>query len=217
TSTAGTVNGGLLTFVVAGVGSPAAPAPVSGGSATVPFLVPGGTHGGTYPIEVSYDGTTAFAPSSDASATLTINKATPAIQWNNAADITVGVPLGPAQLNAAANIPGIFSYAPPTGTVLLAGTGQRLSVTFVPADPTNYSSASDSVLINVNNVKAVPGDLNGDGVVNCADLAIVKAAFGKIKGQPGFDPRADVNGDGVVNVLDLSAVAKLVPAGTVCK
>jgi Dockerin type I domain len=63
---------------------------------------------------------------------------------------------------------------------------------------------------------SIPGDLNGDGLVNCADLAIVKASFGKKVGQAGFDIRADVNGDGVVNILDLSAEARLMPAGTVC-
>jgi hypothetical protein len=63
---------------------------------------------------------------------------------------------------------------------------------------------------------APTGDLNGDGLVGCDDLAIVKASFGKKVGQPGFDPRADVNGDGVVNVLDLSIVARQLPAGTTC-
>jgi hypothetical protein len=61
----------------------------------------------------------------------------------------------------------------------------------------------------------MPGDRNGDGV-NCADLDIVKASFGKSVVRSGFDPRADVNGDGVVNVLDLSAVARQIPAGTTC-
>jgi hypothetical protein len=60
------------------------------------------------------------------------------------------------------------------------------------------------------------GDVNGDGVVNCEDLAIVKASFGKKAGQPGFNPAADVNGDGVVNVLDLALVSKQIPAGTTC-
>jgi beta-lactam-binding protein with PASTA domain len=60
------------------------------------------------------------------------------------------------------------------------------------------------------------GDLNGDGVVNCTDLAIIKASFGKKVGQAGFDARADVNKDGVVNVLDLSTEARLMPAGTSC-
>ena len=40
--------------------------------------------------------------------------------------------------------------------------------------------------------------MNGDGVVNCADLAIVTASTGKRTGQAGFDPRADLNGDGIV-------------------
>ena len=61
------------------------------------------------------------------------------------------------------------------------------------------------------------GDLNGDGLVNCADLAIIKASFGKSVGQAGFDIRGDVNGDGVVNIIDLSAEAKLLPSGTVCQ
>ena len=61
------------------------------------------------------------------------------------------------------------------------------------------------------------GDLNGDGIVNCVDLDLVKAYFGKTSLQPGFDPRADANGDGVVNILDLSLVAKQLPAGTVCQ
>ena len=46
--------------------------------------------------------------------------------------------------------------------------------------------------------------------INCDDLAIVKASFGKKTGQTGFDPRADVNGDGAVNVLDLAAVSQQV-------
>lgn len=58
-------------------------------------------------------------------------------------------------------------------------------------------------------------DVNGDGQINCADIAIVKASFGKRTGQPGFDPRADVNQDGVVDVRDLMAVSqKLIPATT---
>lgn len=63
----------------------------------------------------------------------------------------------------------------------------------------------------------IPGDLNDDGTVNCADLTIVKASFGKKKGQAGFNPVADVNNDGIVDIRDLSYVSKQLPAGTVCK
>lgn len=60
------------------------------------------------------------------------------------------------------------------------------------------------------------GDLNADGRVNCADLAIVRASFGKRSGQFGFDSRADVNNDGVVDVRDLAYVSQRLPAGTAC-
>jgi hypothetical protein len=63
---------------------------------------------------------------------------------------------------------------------------------------------------------AVPGDVNGDSVVDCADLAIVKASYGRSSSQPGFDLRADVNGDGIVNLVDLSTVSRQLPPGTVC-
>jgi hypothetical protein len=83
------------------------------------------------------------------------------------------------------------------------------------------SSQTYSVIVNPNSGPAtasqIVGDVNGDGVVNCADLDIVKASFGKKLGQAGFDGRADVNVDGIVNLLDLQIVASHVPAGTVCQ
>jgi hypothetical protein len=145
---------------------------------------------------------------------LTITKATPTITWSNPLDLGLGSPLGPAQLNPSANVPGAFVYTPPAGTILPAGNAQTLSAAFTPTDTADYNSTNASVIINV---KAIPGDLNGDGVVNCADLAIIKASFGKKTGQPGFDPRADVNGDGSVNVIDLAFVSRQLPAGTACK
>lgn len=70
---------------------------------------------------------------------------------------------------------------------------------------------------NANFTINLAGDLNGDGAVDCADLAIVKASMGKRNGQAGFDPRADFNHDAVVDIRDLSAVSQRLPAGTVCK
>lgn len=66
-------------------------------------------------------------------------------------------------------------------------------------------------------VAEVPGDLNNDGKVDCADIAIIGAAFGKRTGQPGFDPRADVVADGVIDVRDLAFVSQRLPVGTVCQ
>lgn len=51
---------------------------------------------------------------------------------------------------------------------------------------------------------ALPGDANGDGVVNFADLNIVLSGFGQ-SGPPGSLP-GDLNNDGVVNFADLNMV-----------
>lgn len=50
----------------------------------------------------------------------------------------------------------------------------------------------------------------------CANLQLVKAAFGSKLGQPAYNAAADVNHYGVVNIIDLSTVSRALPAGTVC-
>ena len=73
-----------------------------------------------------------------------------------------------------------------------------------------------SVDLVVSLAPALKGDLNGDGRVDCGDLLIVRASFGKRAGQAGFDIRADINRDGVVDVKDLAIVSQNLPAGTRC-
>jgi len=125
----------------------------------------------------------------------------------------------------------------PTGTVVFVADGQVAEVgmlgsthqtsvvlssllvgthgvtAFYNGDANNAPSSSQPLSITV---AAVVGDVNGDGVVNCLDLALVRAAFNTRTGQPGYNAAADINHDGVVNVLDLAMVSKLIPAGTVC-
>jgi hypothetical protein len=48
----------------------------------------------------------------------------------------------------------------------------------------------------------VPGDLNGDGVVDVNDLLIIIADWGPCSGECP----ADLNGDGVVSVGDILAI-----------
>jgi hypothetical protein len=52
---------------------------------------------------------------------------------------------------------------------------------------------------------SLPGDRNGDGKVDCSDVAIVLTALGTHAGQTGFNPTADVNADGKVDSSDLAA------------
>ena len=64
-------------------------------------------------------------------------------------DITYGDRLTSTQLDATASVPGSFLYTPALDTVLSAGAGQTLSVTFTPTDTADYNDATASVLINV--------------------------------------------------------------------
>jgi ELWxxDGT repeat protein len=80
---------------------------------------------------------------------INVDKAKPIVTWPTPADIVYGTALGGAQLNATANVPGAFVYAPAAGTVLHAGPSQLLSVAFTPEDTANYNLASATVSINV--------------------------------------------------------------------
>ena len=48
------------------------------------------------------------------------------------------------------------------------------------------------------------GDANGDNCTNVTDFSVLRAAFGRALGQPGYDDRADFNGDSLANISDLS-------------
>ena len=82
----------------------------------------------------------------DVSSGTSVQKTTPTITWNNPADITYGTALSKTQLNAAASVPGTFTYNPVAGTVLSAGT-HKLHVDFTPTDTVKYNTASKDVTI----------------------------------------------------------------------
>ena len=92
---------------------------------------------------------TADYTSATATATINVQQAAPTITWANPADITYGTPLGATQLDATASVPGTFAYSPAAGTVLDAGQGQTLSVTFTPTDSIDYPTVNATATINV--------------------------------------------------------------------
>ena len=116
----------------------------------VPVAKP--TQAGDYTVTATLDNPLYSAPAT--TATLVISQATPIITWAAPANITAGIALGSAQLDAVASfdgtaVPGNFTYTPAAGTVLAAGNGQLLSVIFIPADSTDFKTATASVAINV--------------------------------------------------------------------
>jgi plastocyanin len=71
------------------------------------------------------------------------------VSWAIPPSIVYGTALSAAQLDATANTVGTFKYSPPLGTVLPAGSGQALSVTFTPADSVDYPPFTTNIVINV--------------------------------------------------------------------
>jgi len=88
------------------------------------------------------------------SANVTVNKAAPAVSpWPTASAITYGQTLALSTLSGGtASVPGAFTWTTPT--LVPSGGTPSESVTFTPADTTDYSSVTGSVGVTVN--KATP-------------------------------------------------------------
>jgi Flp pilus assembly CpaE family ATPase len=86
-----------------------------------------------------------------AAISFTVAKAKPIATWPTPASIAYGIPLGGAQLNAIASVPGTFVYAPAAGTVLSVGAN-AISATFKPTDVTDYTTAQCEVAVVVTKV-----------------------------------------------------------------
>jgi hypothetical protein len=118
------------------------------GSSSAPVTV------GSYAVAAAFPGNDNYLPGADTTASITINRATPIITWDNPAGIVYGAALSNSQLNASASflggpLDGTLTYSPEIGTILNAGDRQTLSVSFQPSDTVNFSLATASVKINV--------------------------------------------------------------------
>jgi len=110
---------------------------------------------GSHTLSVTFNPTdTTDYSSATVNVTLKVNELAPVLSWTAPAAIPYGTALSAAQLNATASVPGTFAYTPSLGTVLASGS-HTLSVTFTPADATDYSSATASVTLTVNELAPV--------------------------------------------------------------
>ncbi len=141
-----------------------------------------------------------------------------AITWSVAN--TNVAPVSTANVKISLSRDGGLTYP----TVLAASTPNDGAETFTLPNWNTTTArikveAVGNVFFDVSNADftiRLVGDLDGDGAVGCADLAIVRAAFGTVVGQPGFDPRADVTGDGIVDIRDLAFISQRVTIGVRC-
>ena len=126
---------------------------------------------------------------------------------DNAGNSAVTDELGKYKLVYRMSRSGVHTLKPSHGSLRFRPESLTVTVPPVINNAVNFKARSP--------VK-IPGDLNDDDKVNCDDIKIVRASFGKKSGQAGFDARADVNGDKVVDVRDLNFVSRQMPAGLKC-
>jgi hypothetical protein len=129
----------------------------------------------TNSINISYGGEVSF--------TTELIQTTPSITWNNPDDITYGTLLSATQLNAAASVPGTYTYTPASGAKLSTGTAQNLKVDFTPTDIVHYFSTSKTVTINVG--KATPE-------ISWSNPAVI--TYGTLLSATQLNATADVEG-----------------------
>ena len=53
----------------------------------------------------------------------------------------------------------------------------------------------------------IPGDINGDGIVDIFDAVLLAAAAGSMPGSPNWNPNADINNDNIVDIFDAVILA----------
>jgi len=147
--TSGTPTGSVT--VSSGSSYTSASATLSSGSANI--TIPAGSlSSGSPTLTATYTPDTAsaviYSMTSSTAVAVTVSKTTPTVTWATPAAITYGTALSAMQLNATANVAGSFVYLPAADDILGVGTS-TLQVTFTPADATNYSGVTQTVLLTV--------------------------------------------------------------------
>lgn len=68
-----------------------------------------------------------------------------------------------------------------------------------------YFSCVGSAAIGVVDMP-LPGDINGDKIVDILDLSITGIAYGCFEGDPDYNAQADINKDGIVDMRDICVI-----------
>jgi hypothetical protein len=166
-----------------------------------------------YTIGITFTPTdTTHYASSTTTASLTINKAAPVITWDTPKPITYGTALSGTQLNPYASNPfagsvyGSYSYTAqltsggpvlpaPAGTVLGAGSW-TLTATFTPNDTKNYTTATGSIPLTVNQATPVitwsnPAAITYGTLLSSTQLnAAASGPLGAVAGTYVYSPAA---------------------------
>jgi hypothetical protein len=103
----------------------------------------------------------------------------PVITWATPAPITAGTALSATQLDATASVAGTFAYSPASGTTPASGM-DTLSVTFTPTDTTNYTTASATVTLAVQDFSLGGGSGSSSQTVTAGGTATFMFALAPV-------------------------------------
>ncbi|RLS21737.1 MAG: hypothetical protein DWH71_04060 [Planctomycetota bacterium] len=149
----------------------------------------------TVPVTISVAGTALGQPFTSTSpaamaltGTFSIVGSAISLTSQGAINETVPVPAPPPLVSAPFDLPTIFP----------AGQVARLLISGTFADGSSTTTGSSSLVMN-GVLAPIIGDINGDGVVNGADLGLLLSGWG----QPG---PTDLNNDGITNGFDLGVL-----------
>jgi YVTN family beta-propeller protein len=145
---------------------------------------------GTQTLSVSFapQDTTDYATPTPTTVQLVVHQAIPTITWAAPAAINYPVALSSTQLDAVASVQGTLTYTPPSGTVLKAGS-QTLSVSLAPIDATDYTTATATVPLTVNQTTPTitwptPAPITYGTALSSAQLDAVSSAPGTFTYTP---------------------------------
>jgi hypothetical protein len=162
--------------------SPALPAGLSYSTATGSIT---GTPTAVSPAAASYAVTVTDVngATGTASFSLTVNSATPTLNWAVPASIAYGTLLSANQLDATASVSGTFMYNPPAGIVLPPGV-HTLTATFTPADATDYKTPPPvTVTLDVTSATLIVTANSATRIYGSANPAFTGSVTGPVNGD----------------------------------
>lgn len=95
----------------------------------------------------------------------------------------------------------VFNFSVSSGTYQLTISAEGCTSYTVSSFVLGTDSLPSSIVL-------YQGDINGDGVINAKDNALIASAFGKRKGTEGYNAIADFNNDNIINVKDKAIVSE---------
>lgn len=126
---------------------------------------------------------------------------------------------GKAETYAILNRSALTWYYPEIANALVIGSGGSPNTPSATATPTNTPiptntptststpTPTKSTSTNSSAPSSFPEDINGDKVINMADVILIASHFNSTVGDSNYDRKCDINNDGAINMNDVILVA----------